>query len=169
MISPTELVAFVNAMYAQADGAEMTLTGRKPNRFYATKVYNALFPALAPAGVQTQQIQISANGDFMLLRILYAANIAHAAQTVNTLVVPEIAIQITDSGSDENFAITAVNINAMANLAGNANKDVDLTYPRVISGRSTLTVQVTNNEAANTYNLEIDLVGVLVKSTGGLM
>jgi hypothetical protein len=169
MISPTELVAFVNALYAVSDNADMQLTGRKPNRYYATKVYNALFPALAPAATQTQQINISANGDFMLLRILYAANNAHAAQTVNTLIVPEISIQITDSGSDENFAITAVNINSMANLAGNANKDIDLPYPRVISGRSTLTVQVNNTEAANTYNIEIDLVGVLVKTSGGVM
>jgi hypothetical protein len=167
MISPTELVAFVNAMYAVSDSAEMTVTGKTPSRAYATKVYNALFLALAPAGTQTQQINISANGDFVLLRILYAANIAHAAQTVNTLVVPEISVQITDGGSDENFAITAVNINSMASLAGNSNKDVDLPYPRVISGRSTLTLVATNNEAANTYNLEIDLVGVLVKTWGG--
>lgn len=168
MISPTELVAFVNAMYAQADASLMQNGLPRPNRVYVTKRYSANFAGLVAGGAaQQQQIQISANGDFILTRINYRANIANAAQTVSTLVVPQLLMQLTDSGSDELFANQALDINAFASLSSSANKDEDEMYPRVISGRSTLTISLQNTEAANTYNVEVTLLGILVKTWGG--
>jgi hypothetical protein len=167
MISPTELVAAVNATYASADAALINAGMPRPSRVFVPKWFAVIFTAIAPAGTQTQQINISANGDFFMVRMLYAANIANAAQTVSTLVVPELRVQVTDSGTDELFANQAVDINSMASLSSNANKDEHLPYPRVVTGRSTLTVSVSNVEAANTYNVEFVLQGILVKTWAG--
>jgi hypothetical protein len=167
MISPTELVAYVNACYAQADQAIMASGMPRPSRAYVTKRYATLFTALTAGSTQSNQIQISANGDFFLTRITFAANIANAAQTNATLVIPELRLQITDSGSDELFANQATDISSFASLSSYANKDTDEPYPRVISGRSTLTLTLTNQEPTNTYNVEIVLSGVLVKTYGG--
>jgi hypothetical protein len=173
MISPTELVAFVNASYAQAD-ANLAQAGQKPNRVFVPKRYAVLFSstdstAIAPAATQTKQINISANGDFFLTRFLFAANIANAAQTYNSLVVPQLRIQITDSGSDEQFCNQSCDISSVASLSvlSDTGGGCDEPYPRVISGRSTVTVAITNTEAANTYNVEFILVGVLVKTWAG--
>lgn len=168
MISPTELVAFVNASYSQAD-RNLAAAGAAPNRVIVPKRYAILFTGIAPTATQTGQIQISANGDFFLTRMLFAANNANAAQTNNTLIIPQMRVQITDSGSDEQFANQAVDIASIASLSSlsDTGGGTDEPYPRVITGRSTITVAVTNTEAANTYNIEFILVGALVKTWAG--
>jgi hypothetical protein len=168
MISPTELAAFINATYAQAD-ASLAAAGQKPTRLYVPKRYAVLFTGVAPAATQTAQINISANGDFFLTRMVFASNNANAAQTNNSLIIPQFRVQITDSGSDELFANQALDISSIASLSAlsDTGGGTDEPYPRVITGRSTLTVAVTNTEAANTYNLEFILVGVLCKTWAG--
>jgi hypothetical protein len=169
MISPTELAAFVNATYAQSDAQLAGATGVRPSRVFVPKRYAVLFTGIAPAATQALPVNISANGDFFLTRMLFAANIANAAQTNNTLVIPELRIQITDSGSDELFCNQACDIASVASLStlSDTGGGTDEPYPRVITGRSTITVSITNNEAANTYNVEFILVGVLVKTWAG--
>lgn len=168
MISPTELVAFVAATYADADAA-LAQQGVRPRRVFLPKRYALIFSSLANGTTQTGQIQISANGDFFMTRITFAANNTNAAQTASTLIVPELRLQIQDSGTDELFANQATDISSMASLSAFPNKDEDEPYPRIISGRSTLTLTLTNAEAANTYNVEVVLAGVLVKTYGGGM
>jgi hypothetical protein len=68
---------------------------------------------------------------------------------------------VTDSGSNEQFTNAPVDIE---NYSTNGNIINDLPYPRIISGRSSLTIAVTNYDAAQTYNLDVSIEGVLVRA-----
>ena len=123
--------------------------------------YNVTFTALAAATSATQIISIAANADFVLLGLNHRANVAAAVQTVSSKTAPLARILITDSGSNEQFTAQAVDLE---NTSSNDAKENWLPYPRIISGRSTLTVQLTNYDAAATYNIDVMFEGVLVRA-----
>lgn len=127
--------------------------------------YNVTFAALAFGTSQTAQINVSAVADFVLLGLAHRGVLAVAGQTVSTKPAPIVRILITDSGSNEQFTKQAVDLE---NWSENGTVDKMLPYPRVISGRSALTVQVTNySPAAETWaTLDIFLQGVSVRAYG---
>ena len=71
---------------------------------------------------------------------------------------------VTDSGSNEQFTNVAVDLE---NYSTNGNIINALAYPRIISGRSSLTIALTSYEASNTLNIDIMLEGVLVRAYSG--
>jgi hypothetical protein len=91
----------------------------------------------------------------------HRANIAAASQTVSNKTAPLARVLITDSGSNEQFTNAAVDLE---NYSTNGNIINLFPYPRIISGRSTLTIQVTSYEASATLNLDIFFEGVLVRA-----
>ena len=93
-----------------------------------------------------------------------ATSSAFAGQTVSTKVAPLARILITDSGTNEQFTNAAVDLE---NYSTNGNIVNDLPYPRIVSGRSTLTVQLTSYEASATINIDLSLEGVLVRAFTG--
>jgi hypothetical protein len=123
--------------------------------------YNLTFTGLAPAATATQTLNIAANADFIALTLHHRANVAAAAQNVSTKVAPLARILVVDSGSNEQFTNTAVDLE---NYSTNGNIINTLPYPRIISGRSTLTVTLTNYDAASTYNIDVFFEGVLVRA-----
>ena len=123
--------------------------------------YVLTFSALAAAGSATQTLSIAANADFVLTHIHYHANVAAAGQTVATKTVALARMLVTDSGSNEQFTSAAVDLE---NYAANSFALNSLDYPRIISGRSTLTVQMSNYDAAQTYNIDVSFSGVLVRA-----
>lgn len=127
--------------------------------------YNLTFLALAQAAVATQTLNITANADFMLLGLRHRAQIG-AVQTISTKTAPFVRLLITDSGSNEQFTNSSVDLE---NYSTNGSFPRDLRYPRIISGRSTLTVQATNYApTAETYTtLDVFLDGVLIRAYQG--
>jgi hypothetical protein len=125
--------------------------------------YTTTFLALAQAASATNVITVASNGDFILLGISHRAQIG-AAQTVSTKTAPYVRVLLTDSGSGEQFTNAAVDLE---NYSSNRNEH-DLVYPRIIQGRSTITVAVTNYApTAETYtSLDIVLEGVRVRALG---
>lgn len=123
--------------------------------------YTATFAALAQNATATQQINITANGDFVLTGLRHRAQIG-AAQTVSTKTAPFVRVLLTDSGSNEQFTAQAVDLE---NYSQNGVAPVALPYPRFIQGRTSLTVQATNYApTAETYTtLDVFLEGVLVR------
>lgn len=123
--------------------------------------YTATFAALAQNATATQQINITANGDFVLTGLKHRAQIG-AAQTVSTKTAPFVRVLLTDSGSNEQFTAQAVDLE---NYSQNGVAPVMLPYPRFIAGRTSLTVQATNYApTAETYTtLDVFLEGVLVR------
>lgn len=125
--------------------------------------YNVSFTSVAFGASQTAQVNVSAVADFVLLGISHRLVLAVSGQTVSTKPAPIGRILITDSGSNEQFTKQAVDLE---NYSENGNVDKMLPYPRVISGRSALTIQVTNYApAAETWGtLDVFLQGVSVRA-----
>lgn len=123
--------------------------------------YNLTFSALASGASATQTLNIAANADFIALLLHHRANVAAAGQNVSTKVAPLARILVVDSGSNEQFTNSAVDLE---NYSTNGNIINTLSYPRIISGRSTLTVTVSNYDAAQTYNIDVFFEGVLVRA-----
>jgi len=142
------------------------------SRFYAGRpllltpyAYNLTFTSLTNGTTQTSTLNITANADFILTQLHHRASVSvGAVQTVSTKMAPYVRILITDSGTNEQFTNSAVDLE---NYSTNGNIVNLLDYPRIISGRSTLTVQVTNYGSASAADVEVlDLMfnGVLVRA-----
>jgi hypothetical protein len=138
------------------------------SKFYAGRAllltpygYNLTFSGLAAGASATQTLNIAANADFIALVVHHRANVAAAAQNVSTKTAPLVRMLVTDSGSNEQFTNSAVDLE---NYSTNGNIINTLPYPRIISGRSTLTVTLTNFDAASTYNIDVFFEGVLVRA-----
>ena len=123
--------------------------------------YNLTFSSLAAGTSATQTVNIAANADFIITGLHHRANVAAAGQNVSTKTAPLARILITDSGSNEQFTNSAVDLE---NYSTNGNIINKFDYPRIVSGRSTLTVQITSYEASQTLNIDIFFEGVLVRA-----
>ncbi len=123
--------------------------------------YNLTFSSLAAGTSATQTVNIAANADFIITGLHHRANVAAAGQNVSTKTAPLARILITDSGSNEQFTNSAVDLE---NYSTNGNIINRLDYPRIVSGRSTLTVQLTSFEASQTLNIDVFFTGVLVRA-----
>lgn len=123
--------------------------------------YSVTFSALAPAATANQIINIAANADFIATEFHARANVAGAAQTISNMTAPLVRILVTDSGSNEQFTQSAVDIVTYCTFGNYAN---ELAYPRIVSGRSTLTVQLSNYSSTETYNIDVVATGVLVRA-----
>lgn len=127
--------------------------------------YNATFTGLAGGTNATQNIAIQADSDFDLQKLTFTADIAIAAVTVSTLVVPLCNILITDTGTGEQFSDVAVPINS---LFGNGQLPFILPRARRIAARSSLTITATNRTAATTYNFQLSFVGEKIYNYPGV-
>jgi hypothetical protein len=170
MLRMRDILDFITATYQSADSRLAVAGGPNVLRAIMPKRYTVTFSAVAAGAQQTQPLQIGANGDFFLVRMSFIASANPAvAQTVSTGIIPQWRLQITDSGSDELFANAPVDLSNFANHSFSGPDHRDEPYPRVITGRSALSLQVTSYESVTTYNVDFVMTGVLVKSYGGNM
>lgn len=127
--------------------------------------YSTTFSTLTFGTTQTATINITANADFILLMFHHRAVVdPTVVQTSASKNAPYVRMLVTDSGTNEQFTNSAIDLE---NYSTNGNIVNNLEYPRIISGRSTLTVQVTNfgTAAATSLSvLDIVLGGVLVRA-----
>ena len=148
-----EIQQYVQSLYRQ------TSSQRQP--LLVPFAYPVLFAGLAQNVTLTAQLPITANADFLHLETRYRAQIG-AAQTVLSKTAAFVRVLVTDSGTNEQWSNAAVDIE---NFCTNGLGDKETFFPRLIQGRSSLTVQVTNYAAtAETYTtLELLFSGVLIK------
>lgn len=149
--SLTEIQAFASQIYG---GRPLVLVPYQ---------YPLVFTGLAPAATSTQQLSITANADFILTSIKYRASVA-TAETVSNKTAAYVRMLVTDSGTNEQFTAAAVDLENYA--TNGASMAGALPFPRFISGRTALTVTVTNysGAVAQTYNLDLGFEGVLVRT-----
>jgi hypothetical protein len=126
--------------------------------------YVLTFSSLAAGASATQTLNITANADFIFTMMHHRANVAAAGQTVSNKTAPLARILITDSGTNEQFTNAAIDLE---NYSTNGNIINNLPYPRIVSGRSTLTVQLTSYEASATLNIDLGFQGLLVRAFSG--
>lgn len=119
-------------------------------------VYVATFSGLAAAASANGTIQIEADADFMLQKLAYEADIAAAAFTASTRPVPNVNIQITDTGSGRQLMNNPVPI---PSFFGTGELPFILPNPRKFTKQTTIALAVTNFDAAVTYNLRLSFIG----------
>jgi hypothetical protein len=119
-------------------------------------IYEIDFPALAAAASATAQLAVQADSDFIWSKSAQMSDVAAAAQTVSTQVIPLASVLITDSGAGRQLMNTAVPI---FNIFGNGQIPFILPRPRIFRSQSVVTVQVTNYSAATTYNIKLSFIG----------
>lgn len=119
-------------------------------------IYEIDFAALAPAASATAQLAVQADADFIWSKAAQMSDIAAAAETVSSQVIPLASVLITDSGAGRQLMNTAVPI---FNIFGNGQIPFILPRPRIFRSQSVVTVQVTNYSAATTYNIKLSFIG----------
>ena len=149
-----EIQAFLNQLYG---GKPLVVTP------YG---YTVTFTGLvSPNATSSQTLGITANADFVLTQIK-ARTSDTSAQTVSNKNAPYYRVLITDSGSNEQFTNSAVDLECAA-TNGNTMQGL-LPYPRFLSGRTSLTITLTSYTVlVATQNIDLFLEGVLVRTYSG--
>ena len=101
-------------------------------------------------------VEIQADSDFVWQKACYFADLALAPQTLNTLVIPLVTIQLIDTGSGRNLFELAAPITSMF---GTGQLPFVLPIPRLFFARSTIQVQVSNFSAGTDYGLRLSFIG----------
>lgn len=125
-------------------------------------VYEAAVAAIAVAGSANDVINIEADSDFILQKLTYHADIAGAAQTDATRVVPNVTIQITDTGSGRQLMNNPIPI---PSIFGTGELPFILPNPRLFMRNSTIQVAFTSFEAAITPDVALAFVGYKIYGT----
>lgn len=123
--------------------------------------YPVVFATLATGTTQTLTVNISAIADFVLLGLSHRATVGAEVDTISDKPAPQVNILLTDSGSGEQYMNVATDIE---NYSSNGQYVRGLPYPRIISGKTTLQVQVANYGAETYSYLKIALQGVQVRA-----
>ena len=152
--------AFVRRMYNPS--GNRALDAKISIQPYA---YALSFEAVAAGAAPVQTLQIAANADFVLTSPRFRA-VVDAVGPLADSPNPLVRVLLTDTGSQEQFMSQLVDINTFFGKIDRA--EYTLMYPRVISGRSGLQVQLQNYSnilgTPTAYlRIELTFAGVLVR------
>lgn len=101
-------------------------------------------------------ILIDKGSDFEIFSIGYFADIAGAAQTDSSRVIPLVRVNFNDSGAQKNWFLKPA---PLSSIAGDGRLPMILLHRRIVLGNSTLTLSYTNDSAATNYRLQTVLAG----------
>jgi hypothetical protein len=137
-----------------------TPQNRKQQEFiYSTgRITNAggVGGALAPGAVFNAFINIQADADFVIEKQTYAADIAGAALTFNTWIMPNVLILLTSTGSGQQLMSAPVPI---PSAFGHGMLPAILPYPYVLPANSQLQITLTSFEAVSQLFLTLNFIG----------
>jgi len=119
-------------------------------------VYEAQTLVLAAAGNAVDTVQIQADADFILQKLTYECDIAGATQTISTRTVPNVTVQITDTGSNRQLFQQPVPI---PSIFGTGELPFILPNPRLFMKTSVIQVDFTSFEAAVTPSIRLAFIG----------
>lgn len=111
---------------------------------------------LAAGASQTQSIPIQADSAFKWTKAAYYATIANAAFTATTRPIPNMTIQVTDTGSGRVLFNNPVPI---PSIFGEGELPFILPVERIFDARSSMQVTVANFDAAVTYTTRLSFIG----------
>lgn len=160
-----DVMAYLQTIYRAPkipDGQGGMMDGGPARLLITPYAYPITFSALAQGATQTAQVPIQANSDFFLMGLQARANIG-TAQTVSNETLPFVRMLIVDSGSNEQYTFSAIDL---SNYATFNNVVKTLPWPRLVNGRSVLTVSITSYAptAETLTTLDISFEGVLVRA-----
>jgi hypothetical protein len=129
---------------------------------YPFLVASLTFAAGANGPTATINQQISTDSDFYWTGTTYQTDLATAAQTNASRVVPAVTVQIIDQGANRQLHNAPVPV---ATVAGYGNEPHRLVHPRMFTRGSTITVVLFNYSTVENYtNLYLVLEGFKIYS-----
>lgn len=132
-------------------------TGAKVTYVLDHYIYSINAASIAAGASQSFPLSIEADSNFTWEKTSVFASLAGATQTQSSQVLPQVTVQIQDSGSGRLLQNIPVQITSMA---GNGQLPFVLPVPRVFKARSTVIFTLVNTSAAETYtNLQLSLIG----------
>ncbi len=143
----------------QIDGNNPESVDNVRRDFYT---YEAEALALAFGGSANDVINIEADSDFIMQKLSFQADIAGAAFTDSTRVIPNISVQLVDTGSGRQLMQNPIPIPSMF---GWGELPFVLDNPRKFLRNSTIQVAFTNFDAAVTYNIRLAFIGYKIYGT----
>lgn len=136
------------------------MTG-KPKDWFS---YPMSFAGVANNNTPSGNLQIDAGSDFYMTAITYFAvdTSSTSPVQVNNMVVPNVTILITDSGSNRQLMQNPV---PLWSIAGDGNHPHKLIHPRLFLRNSNIQVQLSSRDANATYNIYLSFEGFRIYGT----
>ena len=161
MLTPQDMQAvrrMIGSAVRQNDPENVDRTRRD---FY---IYEAESLGLVPGGNSNDIINIEADSDFLLQKFAYQTDIAAAAYTFQNTPIPNISIQLIDSGSGRQLMQNPIPVSS---FMGNGQLPFILPNPRKFLRNSTIQVAFTSFEAGagTTYNIRLAFIGYKIYGT----
>lgn len=121
-----------------------------------TAAAGAFAAPLAAGGQTAGNFLVDSSSPFMLCETAVWCDLAAAAQTSGTEIVPNAVVFISDQSSNRNWMNFPVPIKS---LFGSAERPFYWPQPRLIPANTNVQVVVTNYEAANVNNIRLSFHG----------
>jgi hypothetical protein len=112
--------------------------------------------ALAAGGSSIFNILMDADSDFKLSKLTQMSDIAGAAQTESSAVIPLVTMDIVDAGSGRKLFSNPIPMGA---IFGAGRLPFILPVPRIFTARSSISVTLANYSNATTYNIRLAFIG----------
>lgn len=119
-------------------------------------VYEIDFSAVTSGSTPQNSFTVQADSNFLWEHGCFFADIAAAAETNDSRVLPLITCVIADTSSGRQLMSNPVPITS---LFGYASQPYELPYPRFFRANTQVTVSLTNFSAATDYNLKLQFIG----------
>lgn len=118
------------------------------------------FTDVASNATQSGILTLSANADFIALGIRFIAA-GDSSYTIMSKPAGDVRCLITDTSSGDQFTNGSV---LLENYGTNGTGEILFDFPRLLAGRSALSVQVTNQTGAEIIVLQMEMHGALVRA-----
>lgn len=119
-------------------------------------IYELDFSGIAPGQTQTNSFTVQADSNFLWQEGCFFADVAAAGQTNNSRVLPLCTFVILDTASGRQLSSNPVPV---VSQFGYGSEPYTLPSPRFFRANSQVTVNLTNYDAAQTYNLKLSFIG----------
>lgn len=133
--------------------------GRKNQQIIADEFYiytTGRLAGIAAAGVAVANIAVQVDSDFLIEKLSFNADIAGAAQTESSRVLPNIQILLTNTGSGRQLMSSQF---PLTGLFGSGELPMILPRQYLLPASSTLQIALTSFEAAITVLLTLNFIG----------
>lgn len=139
----------------QQDNPEIVDEVRRDFYIYGSQAGTTAVPLAAGASA-SDIINIEADSDFILQKLTYQADIVGAAFTDSARPIPNVNVQLIDSGSGRQLM---QNPTPIPSMFGTGELPFILSNPRLFAKNSTIQVAYTNFDAAAGYTIRLSFIG----------
>lgn len=142
------------------DFAELMYSRSIDDLYLVPYSYIINFEDVAIDATQSGICTLSANADFIALGMRHRTA-GDSSYTILSKPAGDVRCLITDTSSGDQFTNGSV---VLENYGSNGTGEILLDFPRLLAGRTALSVQITNLTGAIIVALQIEIHGVLVRA-----